>query len=123
MSIREIDFVDGLNSGTNPDNTGLEGDAIGIKEFANIAAYETYIGRGAEAGDIFYNTSTNKGQYYNGSAWVELVDSSTDLSDHEALSIAHGTTGQIVGKSDSQSISNKQFTTGNKLALSIKTFI
>lgn len=37
---------------------------------------------------------------------VELVD---ELNTHEALTIAHGTTGNVVGTSDTQTLSNKTF--------------
>jgi len=105
--------------------------------FTDDAAYVAAKGSAAAAGDCYYNSTANKIKYYNGTIWLTSLDnqhsddatihfakasiSHTEILDigtnshstidsHIGASAAHGTTGNIVGTSDTQSLSNKSFT-------------
>jgi hypothetical protein len=76
--IRELVFTEGLNT-TAPDQRFI--DAGGLVPFSSSTAYVTAKGTGAEVGDLFYNTTSNHINEYNGS-WREIteIDSSQTLT-------------------------------------------
>ncbi len=63
---RVINFFDGQSSATTPTVEAI----ASMQTFANDGAYEAEFGTGA-AGDIYFNTTSNKIRFHNGSGWVE----------------------------------------------------
>ena len=68
----------------------------------------------SKAGQLYVDTQTKVVYVDNGSAWVQGTLSESDvqgwISDHNNLtSGVHGVTGDVVGTSDTQSLSNKTF--------------
>lgn len=56
--------------------------ATGIKPFANDAAYESAKGSAAATGDMYFNTTTGFGRWYDGTGWRNIIveDSNGDTS-------------------------------------------
>lgn len=72
---RNINFFDGAESGTVPTIGNIV--ASGLVTYANDAAYEAAEVGSPINGNIYFNTTTNVIRYYNGTAWISIVDEST----------------------------------------------
>ena len=115
MALKIVEFFTGFTSETQPNLTSIEAERLGT--YANDAAYVSAKGSAAAEGDAYGNTTDNTIHYYNGSAWVSIasityVDNAidTDIATHAALTATHGVSGDIVGTSDSQTLTNKTLT-------------
>lgn len=71
---RIVEFTDGFTSASAPNSGELS--ATKVRTFANDAAYEAVYGAG-QAGDLYYNTTTNKFRDHNSTAWDDLVSASS----------------------------------------------
>lgn len=74
---RVIDFVDGFESATTP--TAGTINSSSLAQYADDSAYEADNGPG-QAGDMYYNTTSNTPRVHNGTAFSDLVDSQTAQS-------------------------------------------
>ena len=115
MALKIVEFFTGFTSETQPNLTSIEAERLGT--YADDAAYVSAKGSAAAEGDAYGNTTDNTIHYYNGSAWVSIasiayVDAAidTDIATHAALTATHGVSGDIVGTSDSQTLTNKTLT-------------
>jgi hypothetical protein len=77
QQIKALQFAEG--SAVTPP-TELASYAFGFKAYASDAAFVTAKGSAAAVGDSYYNSTANTVKYYNGSAWLTVVDTTTDLA-------------------------------------------
>lgn len=75
---KRIEFADGAASSTTPTIGNIE--ASNLIQYANDAAYEAGEAGSPTVGNIYYNTTVNNVKYYNGSAWIVVLDSSLTAS-------------------------------------------
>lgn len=79
-------------------------DSFKVKNSLNIGPKST---AGSEAGDLRVDsTDSNKLKYHNGTS-EDALSMAADLTTHESDTSTHGVTGDIVGTTDSQALSNK----------------
>lgn len=69
---RIVDFFDGAQSETTPTIGNII--ASGIITYPDDATYEATEQNAPQAGNIYFNTTTNFLRYYNGSSWIDIVD-------------------------------------------------
>lgn len=69
--VRELDFSDTFESSAAP-TTGFV-QSTGLQVYASTAAFVTAKGLAAAEGDAFHNSTTDQINYYDGSAWREVV--------------------------------------------------
>lgn len=72
---RIIQFFDGAQSETTPTIGNIV--ASDLVKYPNDATYEANEQGSPQIGNIYYNETLNLVRYYNGSAWISLVDEST----------------------------------------------
>jgi hypothetical protein len=85
------------------------GGTLDLAQFEHLTAdpvTELYKGR------VYYNTTSNDVRYYDGSSW-QVAGTSGSLATHIADTTTHGTTGDIVGTSDTQTLTNKTIDADN----------
>lgn len=70
--MRILDFADGFSSSTAPTIGWLPTSAFA--QFASDAAFVTFKGSAAAAGDSYYNTTSGTVRYYTGSVWKDMAD-------------------------------------------------
>lgn len=69
--MRELNFNDGFTSANPPDLGFIE--AGGVKCFASDAAFEAYKGSPGDCGNEYFNTTSSKFRYHDGTIWRDLV--------------------------------------------------
>lgn len=69
---RVINFFDGAQSETTPTIGNIV--ASSLVQYANDATYEANEQGAPSEGNIYFNTTSNLIRYYNGTAWISLVD-------------------------------------------------
>lgn len=69
---RIVDFFDGAQSETTPTIGNIV--ASGIITYPDDATYEATEQNAPQAGNIYFNTTSNLLRYYNGSTWIDIVD-------------------------------------------------
>lgn len=72
---RIIEFFDGATSETTPTIGNIVASAL--VKYANDAAYEANEQGSPATGNVYYNETLNVIRYYNGTAWISIVDEST----------------------------------------------
>lgn len=74
--MRLLDFSDGFTSESAP----FQGTTTTtqLATHASDAAFVTAKGAAAASGDLYFNTTSNKGRVYNGSVWVEIFSYNSD---------------------------------------------
>lgn len=77
---------------------------IDVNVVADIAARDALT---VQEGDVALVSSTNVTYIYGGSSWIELKTDASLTSHAAAATGTHGVTGNIVGTSDSQTLTNK----------------
>ncbi len=50
----------------------VDGHNISLNDPLNLKSLSSDPGSGNTAGDIYFNTTTNKAKFYNGSSWSDL---------------------------------------------------
>jgi hypothetical protein len=70
-----------------------------------------------ELGDVYYDSNTNSLLQWNGSAFESTGQDALDA--HAADTTTHGTTGDIVGTSDSQTLTNKTIDSDSNIITNI----
>lgn len=73
--MRIIDFADGAQSETTPTIGNIVASAL--VQYPDDATYEANEQGAPATGNLYYNTTLNLIRYYNGSAWISLVDESS----------------------------------------------
>lgn len=89
--MRILNFSDGFATGDNP-QTGII-KATNLHALADNDAFIAVKGASASAGDIYFNTTSNKVRFYNGGEWLEALEQ--DLDGNVTISndlIVNGTT-------------------------------
>ena len=104
--MKRIEFFDGAETSTEP----VIGDVpvTDLKTYANAAAYANE--NTVSEGSIYIEDGTVK--YYDGAEWQDVA-SIVDLTAHTSATSAHGTTGDVVGTSDTQTLTNKTISASN----------
>lgn len=84
MTDRQVEFFDGFTSSTQP----LAGQVIttAVNSFIDDAAFVTFKGSAAEAGDIYRNSTSGLIRYNDGSVWISisfqnLEETQADIND------------------------------------------
>lgn len=73
--MRRINFFDGAESSTVPVIGNIK--ASDLVSYADDASYQAENLGSPVAGNIYFNTTLNLIRYYNGTAWINVVDEST----------------------------------------------
>lgn len=68
---RKINFFDGVTSGTTPTTGNVTAD--NLVNYADDASYEAAVQGAPFTGNIYYNTTTNRIRYYDGTTWTNVV--------------------------------------------------
>jgi len=69
---KQIDFFDGAQSSTTPTIGNI--DTTSLLQYANDATYEAANLGSPTSGNIYFNTTVDLVRYYNGTAWVNVLD-------------------------------------------------
>jgi hypothetical protein len=72
---RLINFFDGASSGTVPTIGNIV--ASDLVQYANDAAFEAAELGAPKVGNIYFNTTSNTIRFYNGTAWLPVIDESS----------------------------------------------
>lgn len=89
--MRILNFSDGFSTGDNPQTGVIK--ATNLHSLADNAAFVVVKGSAASAGDIYFNTTSNKVRFHNGDEWVEALEQ--DLNGNVTIEndlIVNGTT-------------------------------
>lgn len=105
-----INFFDGYTSDSVPITTQVDK----LQPFASDAAFEAAIDGAPTPGNIYYNTVEERIRYYTADHWDYVPDGitfealDTLVNNHIAASDSvHGVSGNVVGTTDTQTLSNK----------------
>lgn len=130
--MRVLNFNDGFSSNSEPSLGTIS--VNNLFQFSNDAEYVAYKTIAASRGDIYFNTTSNKVRFHNGTSWVDTA--TTDELASKEDTIATGATGEYyrgdktwqtldksaVGLSsvDNTSDSDKPISTATQSALDLK---
>jgi len=107
MSLRDLDFADGIEPSVAPDNGTLQASALQV--YASDAAFVTAKGSAAANGDIYINSTDNCIHHYVGGAWrVEVLMTASQVltnkdidggtaSDTSRITLPKASTGTLSG--------------------------
>lgn len=98
---RAVNIDNGYTSPTAPSDRPLS--TSGLKTFATAAAYETFVGRSAAAGDEYWDTTLGVRRTHNGTLWIAhgidggaISETTQDLADNQVA--AADVTGLLLDK-------------------------
>lgn len=74
--MRVLNFSDGFTTGDNPQIGIIK--ATNLHSLADNDAFVTVKGASASVGDVYFNTTSNRVRYHNGSEWVEALEQDLD---------------------------------------------